>query len=97
MVMAAGDIVCGQATSSGWCRQAQTASVVQNANPDAVLALGDVQYECAEMSDFRTYFDPTWGQFKGKIRPTTGNHEYKTGSPCVTSTGRCGRLLRLLR
>ena len=85
VVMAAGDIVCGQATSSGWCRQAQTASVVQNANPDAVLALGDVQYECAEMNDFRTYFDPTWGQFKGKIRPTTGNHEYKTGSPCVTT------------
>ena len=42
------------------------------------------------MSDFHTYFDPTWGQFKGKIRPTTGNHEYKTGSPCVTKHGQCG-------
>ena len=87
VVMAAGDIVCGQASTNSWCKQAQTAAVIQSANPDAVLALGDVQYECAEMADFRAYFDPTWGQFKGKIHPTSGNHEYKTGAPCVTNKG----------
>jgi hypothetical protein len=87
VVMAAGDIACGKATTSGWCQQANTASLIQTAAPDAVLALGDIQYECAELDDFQAYFHPTWGAFKSRIHPTTGNHEYETGSPCVTATG----------
>jgi mannose-6-phosphate isomerase-like protein (cupin superfamily) len=78
--MAAGDIVCGSGTTTGWCRQQQTSDLILAHNPDAILALGDVQYECAQMFDFTTYFDPTWGRFKSKIYPTTGNHEYKTST-----------------
>ncbi|MER3403856.1 MAG: hypothetical protein C4289_00660 [Chloroflexota bacterium] len=78
--MAAGDIVCGAKTTNSWCTQKQTSDLILAQNPDAVLALGDVQYECAQMSDFTTYFDPTWGRFTSKIYPTTGNHEYKTST-----------------
>ncbi len=78
LVMAAGDIACN-ATGGSDCKQEATSNLILNANPDAVLALGDIQYECSEIADYDTYFGPTWGRFKGKIFPTTGNHEYNTG------------------
>jgi hypothetical protein len=44
--------------------------------PDAVLALGDTQYEAGTPPDFRGSYDPTWGRFKAITRPVIGNHEY---------------------
>lgn len=89
VVMAAGDIVCGAKSTNSWCQQSATANVIEARSPNAVLALGDVQYECAQAADFATYFDPTWGRFKSKIYPSVGNHEYKTSTnssdPCYQS------------
>jgi len=44
---------------------------------DAVLPLGDTQYESARLSDYRGSYDPTWGAFKGLSYPVIGNHEYR--------------------
>lgn len=86
-IMAAGNISCGADTSGGLCRQADTAALLGPA--DRVLAIGDIQYECSEAADYATYFDPTWGQYKGKISPVPGNHEYLTSSdpahPCYNN------------
>jgi hypothetical protein len=45
---------------------------------DAVLTLGDNQYEGGRLYDFQQSYAPTWGAFKAKTRPTPGNHEYNT-------------------
>ena len=42
----------------------------------AVFTLGDNVYEDGTAKEFRACFGPTWGRFKGRIRPAIGNHEY---------------------
>jgi hypothetical protein len=87
VIMAAGDIACGSNTpSTAACQQRQTSELILQAHPDAVLVLGDNQYECGQLADFQRDFDPTWGRFKSLIRPAVGNHEYQTTN---TEEGRC--------
>lgn len=48
---------------------------------DALLALGDLQYEDGTLATFREYYDPKMGAGKGlksKTYPALGNHEYLT-------------------
>jgi 3',5'-cyclic AMP phosphodiesterase CpdA len=77
---AAGDIACppSMSPSRAGCRQADTAAVVRGLDPDVVAALGDLQYDRGELSNFRRAYDPTWGRFKARTRPAPGNHEYAT-------------------
>jgi hypothetical protein len=85
--MAAGDIACGKETpTNASCQQRQTSDLILQAHPDAVLALGDNQYECGLIADYEHYFDPTWGRFKPLIHPAVGNHEYQV---TTTADGRC--------
>ena len=44
--------------------------------PTAVLALGDLQYERGQLSNFRIAYDRSWGRLKAITRPVPGNHEY---------------------
>lgn len=79
VIAAAGDIACnigvpGETT----CRHRATSDVVVAGSYDRVLVLGDNAYEDGTLNDFRTYFDPTWGRVKRRIRPVPGNHEYQT-------------------
>ena len=95
VVMAAGDIACGTESASARCAQALTSDLILAQAPDAVLTLGDNQYECGTAEDFAAYFDPTWGRFKGKIHPAIGNHEYHVGteadgSDCVGAPAGAG-------
>jgi calcineurin-like phosphoesterase family protein len=78
--MAAGDIACGSESARAQCAQQQTSDLILTQSPDAVLALGDSQYECGTAADFAAYFDPTWGRFKDRIHPAVGNHEYHVGA-----------------
>jgi hypothetical protein len=50
------------------------------------LPLGDVQYECGELSNFNSFYNPTWGRFKSITRPAIGNHEYRVsgGTDCLS-------------
>jgi hypothetical protein len=79
-VMAAGDIACepGDTVTATRCHQRQTSNLLDDPQVDAVLTLGDNQYEDGRYSEFtgrQTYAD-TWGRKKAITRPAPGNHEY---------------------
>jgi hypothetical protein len=86
-VAAAGDIACdpnsrnynGGRGVPGYCHQKATSDVVKKIDPDAVFALGDLQYQAGSLANFEESYDPTWGRFKDITYPILGDHEY--GSP----------------
>ncbi|WP_439677865.1 discoidin domain-containing protein [Embleya sp. MST-111070] len=80
-VVAAGDISDPGCTASQECGAQQTARRVEAINPDEVITLGDNQYDTGSLSDYRKYYDTTWGRFKAKTRPAPGNHEYDDSTP----------------
>ena len=84
VVAAAGDVACdpddanyrsGTGTSTA-CRQLYTSNLLVNGDFDAVLALGDLQYNSGSITDFDEVYDPTWGRVKSIKYPVVGNHEY---------------------
>ena len=56
-----------------------TANII-NALPSSatVFAAGDNAYNSGTLSEYNTYYNPTWGQFKSRTIPAPGNHEYNT-------------------
>ena len=93
VVAAAGDIACsprspyfrtGKGVGTN-CRQRDTALAAERLNPDAVLALGDNQYDRAELANFQMSFAPSWGRFlhrdpaRNRLWPVAGNHELDFG------------------
>ena len=74
------DIACQPPyeTYEGHCQHAEVAALAASLEPDVIAMPGDIQYDDATMSEFRGSFDPTWGQLTIPLRPTTGNHEYRT-------------------
>ncbi len=89
-VAAAGDIACDPASDSfndgagttTACHQRGVSDAILAGGYDAVLPLGDVQYESGAASAFQGSYQPSWGRFKAITHPTVGNHEY--GSPNAT-------------
>jgi hypothetical protein len=84
VIAAAGDIACapGSTVTAVKCRHQATSDLVFDQAPDAVLSLGDHQYEDGTLAEFMAAYDPTWGRFKGRTYPTPGNHEYHApGAP----------------
>jgi hypothetical protein len=80
-IAAAGDISCPPTnTSPTQCRQGPTSDLLLQLNPDAVLALGDTQYDAGEYPNYLQMFDPSWGRVKQKLYPAVGNHEYGTST-----------------
>ena len=91
VVAAAGDIACDHVGSTE-CRQMATSDLLLERNYDAVLTLGDHQYECGSPTEFALGYDPSWGRVKPITRPAVGNHEYFTDrgvdcDPTGTATG----------
>jgi hypothetical protein len=86
-VAVAGDIACdpqshgfnGGRGVPGYCHQKATSDLVKKMKPDAVFALGDLQYQAGSLANFQESYDPTWGRFKNITYPVLGDHEY--GSP----------------
>lgn len=80
VVAAAGDIACASGPAGGGdpttCQYDDTARLVAGAGLDAVLTLGDNQYDTGAYADFIASFDPTWGRARAPIMPVPGNHEY---------------------
>jgi hypothetical protein len=80
--MAAGDIACdpgdpgynGGSGSGTSCMQRATSNELATAA--AVLPLGDDQYSSGTLSTFQQVYDSTWGRYKSKTHPASGNHEY---------------------
>ncbi|HVW31022.1 MAG TPA: metallophosphoesterase, partial [Acidimicrobiia bacterium] len=69
-VVAAGDIAMCPTTGDE-----ATAGLVDGI-PGTVLALGDLAYQDGSKADFDNCYTPSWGRFKDRTRPATGNHEY---------------------
>jgi 3',5'-cyclic AMP phosphodiesterase CpdA len=80
VVVAVGDIACppGMATTATTCKQRATAKLTSNLDPDAVLAVGDLQYESGSLHDFRNSYAKSWGKLVSITYPVPGNHEYRT-------------------
>jgi 3',5'-cyclic AMP phosphodiesterase CpdA len=55
-----------------------TAKLVEGIDGATVLTLGDNAYPEGSAEDFEECYEPTWGQFKNRIKPVPGNHEYYT-------------------
>jgi 3',5'-cyclic AMP phosphodiesterase CpdA len=76
-IVAAGDI--GQCFSAPAAASAAARTAALVSPLDAlVLTLGDHAYDAGRPAEFANCFDPTWGAFKDRIRPTPGNHDYYT-------------------
>jgi hypothetical protein len=87
VVVAAGDVACAadasgrgqeEARQPNSCQEQATADLLTAMEPDAVLALGDLQYPNGSLRRFQEGYDTTWGRFKDRTYPTPGNHEYST-------------------
>lgn len=86
-VAAAGDIACDPDSPfynegrgrANRCHHKVTSDLVKKIDPDAVFALGDLQYQAGSLANFEESYHPTWGRFKDITYPVPGNHEY--GSP----------------
>jgi hypothetical protein len=75
VLTAAGDIsVCG---SSG---DTATGNLIRGIDPTLALTLGDNVYPDGSRSRFSNCYDPAWGSFKRKTRPSPGNHDYITAN-----------------
>jgi chitodextrinase len=77
VVYSAGDIACapGDSTTSTKCRERYTSDVVVSGGAARALALGDLQYNSASLSNLQNSYNKTWGRFKSITRPALGNHE----------------------
>jgi hypothetical protein len=80
VIAAAGDIVCDptwwlfDGRRPDQCQHRRTAALLSGA--DAVLPLGDLQYEDGTFEEFMAGYEPSWGQQAAKTYPVVGNHEY---------------------
>ncbi|MDP3938135.1 MAG: alkaline phosphatase [Deltaproteobacteria bacterium] len=54
-----------------------TAALVQ-AIPGFVFTAGDNAYQDGTALDFADCYDPSWGRFRTRTRPTPGGHDYRT-------------------
>jgi hypothetical protein len=82
VIAVGGDISCdiGSTTDARDCQQGATAALLTGMNPDAVLPLGDEQYQDATAAGFSQKYNPTWGQVKSVSHPVPGNHEYQSAN-----------------
>ncbi len=79
LIAAAGDIACrpGAAPGPRSCQQEAAARHIDALDVDAVLPLGDTQYDSGTAAEFASY-DSSWGRLRSRTRPVPGNHEYGT-------------------
>jgi len=69
-LVGAGDIAsCSQKNDSA------TARLLGNIS-GTVFTLGDNAYPYGSTANFRNCYDPTWGKYKKRTKPSLGNHEY---------------------
>lgn len=83
-IIALGDVICDPKDShrasndQNYCQDEKVLNLVKQLKPDAVLILGDIQYENGTLEKFQSTFSKNWGSLKNIIYPAPGNHEYGT-------------------
>ena len=76
VVLAAGDVA--QCNDVGDEATANLVKPYLEAHANATVAmLGDGAYPFGSSANYRDCYGPTWGQFKDRTHPATGNHEYE--------------------
>jgi hypothetical protein len=68
----------GDIAGSGTGDSATAALISALPSTATVFAAGDNAYDSGTLTEYNTYYDPTWGQFKARTLPAPGNHEYGT-------------------
>ena len=85
-VAAVGDMGCsqwdpdynnGNGTATR-CRQKYVSDLLVSPVPDALLLLGDNQYDEGELDEFQEVYHPTFGRANTSVYPSLGNAEYDT-------------------
>jgi hypothetical protein len=71
-LLAAGDV--SSCTTTG---DTATANILTQ-QQGTIAILGDVVKPHGTAAEYTNCFDPTWGQFRARIRPSLGNHDYET-------------------
>jgi len=77
--VAAGDPVIVAGGDICWTDQTAcegTATLLDQISPDAVLTLGDNQYDDGALADYNTYYEPHWGRHDFHVHPSPGNHDF---------------------
>ena len=95
VIGAAGDIACDPASpafnnGSGTATDCKAMSTVGLlVGVDAVLPLGDDQYNCGGVSAFEQSYGPSWGVKKSITYPVPGDKDYATsgGTDCPATPG----------
>ena len=83
VIAAAGDITCQPPAKvrANACHQQATADLLGQLPYDAVLPLGDGQYDCGTLSGYQQVYAPTWGKYLAKSHPVVGDQDYG-GTTC---------------
>jgi acid phosphatase type 7 len=55
-----------------------TARILARHPGATIAAIGDLAYQHGTDEDFARCFGPSWGRFRDRIRPATGNHDHAT-------------------
>ena len=76
-IVAAGDIADCGADGTQFPYATHTAALVEPTDA-AILTLGDNTYPIGAPKEFEDCFQPLWGRFRERIRPSPGNHDYMT-------------------
>ncbi|GAA1854228.1 CBM96 family carbohydrate-binding protein [Asanoa iriomotensis] len=71
VLVGAGDIATSGSGDS-------TTAALINGISGTVFTTGDNVYNNGTASEFNSYYQPTWGAFKSRTRPSPGNHDYNT-------------------
>ena len=83
--VAVGGMVCdptdpefnaGKGTARG-CQHRATSEAAVALNPDALLGLGDYQFEVPAAASYRDHYGTSWGRLRDTTIPALGNQEYK--------------------
>lgn len=99
VIGAAGDIAChphsehlaGGSGSGTRCRQEDVSDLLLQSDLDAVLMLGDAQYQRARMRNFMDSYDSSWGRALEITRAVPGNHDY------IPATGKATGFFRYFK
>lgn len=82
-VLAAGDIQHPSSTSP-------TAPIVRNTPHDAVITLGDNQYDSGTLANYNSFWTPNWGTAApfSRLYPSPGNHDGSLSGYCAYFSGK---------
>jgi hypothetical protein len=58
---------------------AEATAKLLDSTPGTVFTTGDNAYESGTAEQFANCYDPTWGRYKARTRPSVGNHEFHSG------------------